>query len=123
LALGCLAARTMRSSLASRVGGGGPVRGRGYQPRESPGSRSGRSAWPSLVSPRLSTRDVRTGPRYGLLEVLPAAGRRGVTGVIDIVVVVELPAPLLRDQPEKADVWVGHDHAPSPGNVIETAVA
>ena len=31
--------------------------------------------------------------------------------MIDKVVVAELSALLLRDQPEKADVWAGHDRA------------
>jgi hypothetical protein len=71
----------------------------------------------------LGIRDPDSGPRCRPLEVLPAAGGRGVIVVLDRVVVAELALPLLRHQPENADVRVGHDRPPGPGNVIAMAVA
>jgi hypothetical protein len=39
------------------------------------------------------------------------------------VVVVELALRVVRNQPENADVPIGHDREPDSGNVIDTAVA
>ena len=50
-----------------------------------------------------------------LFEVLPPVARYGVVVVIDSVVIVELPLALVRDQPQNADVRVGHDRGP-PGS-------
>ena len=131
-AAGAAQLRERRATLShrkcgSRRGGGavrdiGTIGARPIRARAG-GTRSGASAWRTVVPSLLGARHARTGLRCGSLELLPPVRRHGLTAVIDSVVVAELPLPLLRHQPENADVGVGHDRAAGPGNAIETAVA
>ena len=74
-----------------------------------------RLAASSFAPAGLGVRDARAGPGCGSFEVLPPVARYGVVVVIDSVVIVELPPALVRDQPQNADVRVGHDRGP-PGS-------
>jgi hypothetical protein len=65
-----------------------------------------------LVAPSfVGVGDVRSGPGRRSREVFTPSYRRGVSDVVNRVVVVELALRLVRDEAENADVRVGHDRA------------
>jgi hypothetical protein len=77
-----------------------------------------------LVAPScVGVRDVRSRAGRRQLEVFTPWYRRGISDLVDRVVVVELALRLVRDEAKDADVRVGHDRASGSGNVIEAAIA
>ena len=78
---------------------------------------------PYVAPSRFGRLDVRAGPPDRLFELLPAAGGRGIAGVVGGVVIVELAFSLPGEQPKDAQVYVGHDRVPAGSTGIETATA
>jgi hypothetical protein len=76
-----------------------------------------------MAPSRLGRRHVRAGPRRGPFELAPAAGRSSVAGAVSAVVIVEVALSLLGEQPEDAEVYVGHCRLAGSGVGIETAIA
>jgi hypothetical protein len=67
--------------------------------------------------------EVRSGSRRASLEVFASLSRCSIFDLVNRVVVDEFSLRLVRLQPEKADVGVGHDRVPGSGTGIETATA
>jgi len=91
---------------------------------EAPRSSSGVAVRPPVVPSRFGFRDATSGQNGDPLEVPAAAGGCGFSTVIGRVVIVELPLSLLRHEPKKADMPIGHDRPPPGSGIgIETATA
>ena len=86
-------------------------------------SYSGAAVRGPVASSRFGLRKTSFGPRSDPLELPPTAIGCGFSRGIRRVVLVELPLPIIRYEPENTGMAIGHDRAPRFGRVIETAVA
>jgi hypothetical protein len=71
----------------------------------------------------LGVREACSGSRRRSLEVFASPSTRNVFDPANRMVVNQLSLRLLRQQPEQADVGVGHDRAPGSGIGTEMATA